>query len=380
MAHPKTKFAIVFLVAIGLLFSSCKWVSQPLDSSITETKEIPPSVTPAVIVSQTHQPTLPPLADTPIARSHTAMTFDNRRGVVIVFGGSNGTGTLNDTWEYDGFHWYQVYTTTSPPPRADHRIEYDPHRDIVVLFGGENWQESGKVVYGDLWEYDGQNWKQVHFTEMPAARTNFLMSYFPPEEAIFIAGGDGDDSATTSGTIGDAWLYDGSLWQGGINNQESRNDKLMNFYFNLGNAEMVYDTKRQLLIILNGQVKHMTIEFNGEKWGYCESDLNVPGDDPDRFRQNDYTLSYAQNRGVSVLFGGLSNKVGADSYPLNDTWEYDGEMWTQVYPVISPTPRYAHAMVYDEARQVIVLFGGIDAEGNRLNDTWEYDGTTWIQR
>ena len=38
-------------------------------------------------------------------------------------------------------------------------------------------------------------------------------------------------------------------------------------------------------------------------------------------------------------------------------------------------------MVYDSAREKIVLFGGSDAPygGNRLNDTWELDGNEWIE-
>jgi hypothetical protein len=34
-------------------------------------------------------------------------------------------------------------------------------------------------------------------------------------------------------------------------------------------------------------------------------------------------------------------------------------------------------MTYDEARGVIVMFGGKQANDMMLADTWEYDGTTW---
>ncbi|MFN7974845.1 MAG: Ig domain-containing protein [Acidobacteriota bacterium] len=38
--------------------------------------------------------------------------------------------------------------------------------------------------------------------------------------------------------------------------------------------------------------------------------------------------------------------------------------------------RYAHAMVYDSARHVVVLVGGVNAD----SDTWEYDGVAWTGR
>jgi hypothetical protein len=37
-------------------------------------------------------------------------------------------------------------------------------------------------------------------------------------------------------------------------------------------------------------------------------------------------------------------------------------------------------MIYDEARHVVVLFGGLGKDGQYLDDTWEYDGSIWIQK
>ena len=45
------------------------------------------------------------------------------------------------------------------------------------------------------------------------------------------------------------------------------------------------------------------------------------------------------------------------------TWEWDGTMWIQQTPPVSPPARYSHAMVYDPVRERIVLFGGGGAEG-----------------
>src|SRR5690242_17994803 len=49
--------------------------------------------------------------------------------------------------------------------------------------------------------------------------------------------------------------------------------------------------------------------------------------------------------------------------------------------VNGPSARSNHAMAYDTARGVTVLFGGADGNGGGLGaETWEWDGTAWTQR
>jgi len=50
-------------------------------------------------------------------------------------------------------------------------------------------------------------------------------------------------------------------------------------------------------------------------------------------------------------------------------------VWSRIATPTSPGPRIDHVLVYDSARQVLVLHGG-----NNLNDTWEYDGNDWSLR
>ena len=83
-------------------------------------------------------------------------------------------------------------------------------------------------------------------------------------------------------------------------------------------------------------------------------------------------MAFDGTRRRTVLFGGR-NHTGL----LGDTWEWDGENWTQVADS-GPARRHGHAMAFDPNRQRIVLFGG-DANG-RLNDTWEWDGNEWVQQ
>jgi hypothetical protein len=76
----------------------------------------------------------------------------------------------------------------------------------------------------------------------------------------------------------------------------------------------------------------------------------------------------AQTKQV-VLFGGDA---------LNDTWAWDGHVWTQLFPASSPPTRRDASMVYDDATKQIILFGGIGVTGTAMSDTWAWDGSNWI--
>jgi hypothetical protein len=76
-----------------------------------------------------------------------------------------------------------------------------------------------------------------------------------------------------------------------------------------------------------------------------------------------------------VLFGGRDS-AGA----FNDTWKLVSRAWQRIATTGAPPPRSHHALVGDQARRVLVLYGGVDANGQPLNDVWELSGTTWTAR
>ena len=91
-------------------------------------------------------------------------------------------------------------------------------------------------------------------------------------------------------------------------------------------------------------------------------------------------IAYDSVRGRLVLFGGLSEWIGATFHHERDTWEWDGNDWIEMKPKTLPPPRAGHMMAYDEKRGVVVMFGGEDKTGNfMLGDTWIWDGKDWRQ-
>jgi hypothetical protein len=82
-------------------------------------------------------------------------------------------------------------------------------------------------------------------------------------------------------------------------------------------------------------------------------------------------MVYDSARQVIVLFGGSSG----DGQKLDDTWEWDGAAWRLV-DTSGPSARSSHAMCFDSWREVTVLYGG---DGDDIGETWEYDGSHWKQ-
>jgi cysteine-rich repeat protein len=86
-------------------------------------------------------------------------------------------------------------------------------------------------------------------------------------------------------------------------------------------------------------------------------------------------LVYDGARQKVVMFGGW-----APAGNLNDTYEWDGTSWVKMHPKHAPKGRLAAAVAYDAKRHRVVLFGGYSANfGVVLADTWEYDGVDWKQ-
>lgn len=89
-------------------------------------------------------------ATAPSPRYVPAMAYDSARGVIVLFGGWDGSNSLGDTWKWDGSNWGQETPSKAPTPRWGHGMTFDSARGLTVLFGGYN-----DSVWSDTWEYDG---------------------------------------------------------------------------------------------------------------------------------------------------------------------------------------------------------------------------------
>lgn len=106
----------------------------------------------------------------PPARSGHALAYDSHRKVVVLFGGRGESGAnLDDTWEWDGSSWTQITTVSrQPEARYRHALAYDSQRRRVVLFGGTQ-NDLGSL--DDTWEWDGFVWAQIATPSPPPLNT-----------------------------------------------------------------------------------------------------------------------------------------------------------------------------------------------------------------
>lgn len=112
--------------------------------------------------------------------------------------------------------------------------------------------------------------------------------------------------------------------------------------------------------------------WKGGKWSFSEGS----GGPPARAFAG---LAYDQARQNLVLFGGID----AEARPLNDTWIWDGVSWQQRATPTAPPARTGASLAYDQAQGDVVLFGGAASNGRSplwLDDTWSWDGSRWTQR
>jgi hypothetical protein len=143
---------------------------------------------------------------------------------------------------------------------------------------------------------------------------------------------------------------------------------------------MAYDSKRGRTVLFGGKVNagfsgHAnfgdTWEWDGENWTQMA--------DSGPAARYQHSMAFDSQRNQTVLFGGAVAAGRARGPGVqDDTWAWDGENWTQLADS-GPPGRYLHGLAYDSARGVTVLFGGYGAS-SLLADTWEWDGTSWTQK
>jgi hypothetical protein len=85
-----------------------------------------------------------------------------------------------------------------------------------------------------------------------------------------------------------------------------------------------------------------------------------------------HAMAYDDARHVVLMFG------GSGSSTFGDLWSWDGSRWNRL-STSGPPARDDAVVVFDSRRQRLVVFGGRSGQTLR-NDTWEWDGTSWSDK
>ena len=143
------------------------------------------------------------------AQSAFQLVYDGARGVTLLEGGAvvppTGGVTPVGTWQWDGASWTQV-ADTGPPARVLSGLAYDATRERVVLFGGANLDNT---FQSDTWEWDGNEWEQITNIGPP---TRLAHGMTGTGGATLLFGGVSDSSPTSTNQFRDTWTWDGTHW------------------------------------------------------------------------------------------------------------------------------------------------------------------------
>lgn len=336
-------------------------------------------------------------ATAPPTRSGHSMAYDSGRDRIVLFGGQRQNRFTDDTWEFDGANWQQIATTVAPAPGSA-ALVYNIARSRIVLIGGGG---------SNVWTYNpaGPTWSAVTTTGTVPGGFSTSVAYDQGQQAIvmnypftlmgvsFVRTAALADtvwlrpSATPPSITGASLVY--SSQAGGIlslcgqrNEKASREPvnttaiqnsdqwSILSWFDPLedtGHRTAVFDTRRGRVLVLGGAaffLRDATVlfEFDGQTWNRPW----LPIAPPPRVQPR---AVYAATSGRTLMFGGFDDN---QRLPLHDAWSYDGTQWRKLQP--ATVPPFYNAMVYDSARDVVVMVG------NSAADMWEYSNDNWTQR
>ncbi len=293
--------------------------------------------------------------------------------------------------------WMQLNPSRSPSARDAMVMVYDPVSQKTMLFGGFD----GSKYLNDTWTFNGKNWKKIGVPGAPPARASAGAAYDSKLKQVVLFGGyngqylddtwlwNGATSTWTeatpahrppaetgpmlfpdplNGRADEFGGYDGRFFRLGTWSWRNDNWRLLPFKGSAsGRAAAVIGTdpvaKQTVLFGGIGDINpNNTWIFDGRVWT-----LQSPATQPSAltFAGSAYDPRF---NGV-VIFGGFNGAI------VNETWVWSASDWIQLSPAQAPAPRERMGMAFDELHQRTVVFGGVNSNG-LLNDTWVLQTTS----
>jgi len=244
------------------------------------------------------------------------------------YGGMQGAGLSQETWEFDGKSWRKLYPKHSPPPLVSAMMAFDPTTGTNILFGGIPvvGDRYGSVIAGkyldQTWSWDGKDWKQLYPKTRPPKR--FGNSY----------------NIVT----------------------DYKNKRVVMY----GGATIIF--RRGMFYLTD------TWEWTGQDWKQILS-VKSP-----QIPRHSFAFGYHPRSGKLILFGGQSGFWGP---VLNDTWELDGNTWTQLdaAKINPPSRRWVGGCYWDFISKDLWIYGGgnVSTPVKTFDEMWSWNGKKWTK-
>jgi len=231
----------------------------------------------------------------------------------------------------------------------------------VAASDGELWLHGGHVdddPLGDLWRFDGEQWKEVTTGAGPAPRSEHVAVWDEERDRLVIALGQG---VTTSEVFDDVWAFDPatSAWS-----QLTGGGPAARY----GSCAVVDDDGR--MIISHG---FSSTQRFGDTWAFdlataSWSDI-TPVDGPRPSDRCLHACGFDPATDEVVLFGGRND----DEPYLGDTWRLGAGGWREL-PGDGPSPRVRSRGALGPEFLVI----GGDGPDGLTGDAWIQRDENWL--
>jgi len=148
----------------------------------------------------------------PPPRARAALAYDARRRQVVLFGGVTPQPApgrpqvfLGDTWIFEGGRWRGVPQLDGPRGRYAHAMVFDERAGVVLLYGGSAAHKGAPLA--DMWSWDGSRWTAIPLEgPTPGHRYQPVMVYDRARGRTVLYGG-------LEGFRDDTWEWDGRSWR-----------------------------------------------------------------------------------------------------------------------------------------------------------------------
>jgi hypothetical protein len=345
----RTGFAVL-AAAMPLILGACGAPAATPSDPVATASASPDAGAPSMTVA--------PPAELQLGQSFGLVYDPDLQRTVLVNGAIEGGPTRpTELWTWDG-QSFELLDGDGPPAREFAAIARDPGRDVIVVTGGERPSTAAPAT---TLEWDGTAWTE--YPEVgtgPGSRGGTSLADDPASDALLLFGG-----AVEFDMQADTWTWDGTTWtQVATSGPPPRFTSLMTAQ---GDGDVILQGGHWV-DGNDGGFYDDTWRWDGQTWTEV-----TPVDGPGP-RVNAPGVWHPGLGGIVMVGGGTDEDESFSA----DTWLWRDETWTDITGALEPSPRNGHALAYDEAREVIVLVGGVaEPGGPQILDVWEFDGSTW---
>lgn len=302
----------------------------------------------------------------PPPRANASAIYYPAGNKIIIFGGRNVSGNLNDVWSLDlsTNQWQDITPLSGPMPtqRFTANALYDSVMNRMIIWSGQ-----GAMLYNDVWAFNLSNntwqelWTDGNVSGAPLKRYGTAAVFDPISRRLVNFAG-----FTTSGRFDDTWSFqvDSIIWN-------DRTNAVFPEMRCLHSASIARNNSRMIIYggQHNGQLDDIwSLDLVSYNWTNITPAVKPAG----RWFSPIITTKYDD----IVIYGGQNSLT-----TLGDLWKFslDSMKWDSIFQGgVKPSDRWGHSSVYIPGSDKLIIFGGADPDYK--NDTWEFSniGTVGI--